>query len=124
MNEKTLDEDAHDKVASRDEMIRQDFRRAEDKLHERQLKVSEAAIQSGQVAIRTAALVDGGACVAVLAFLGGLVGQDRIELGQINIVAGSLMWFVYGIAAAVCSFVTQRSGACRLLSCRDHDFDT
>ena len=92
-----------EKLKWRTEMAREDYHRAEDKLDDRKSEVGEAAIQSGQVAIRTAALVNGGAAVAVLAFIGGLIGQGKIELNQINSVAESLMWFVYGVAAAVCS---------------------
>jgi hypothetical protein len=87
----------------REEKAREDAQRAEDKFHEKALKISDAAMQSGQVAIRTAALVNGGAAVSVLAFLGGLVGQGKVRLDYINTVAGSLMWFVGGVAAAVCS---------------------
>jgi hypothetical protein len=90
----------------RQKMEREDVQRAADKLDERKFKVNDAAIQSGQVAIRTAALVNGGAVLAVLAFLGGLIGQGKIELNQINSVAESLMWFAYGVAAAVCSLGT------------------
>ena len=60
-------------------------------------------MQSGQVTIRTAALINGGAAVVVLGFVGGLIGQGKVELGQVNTIAGSLMWFVYGVASAVCS---------------------
>lgn len=87
----------------REEKEREDAQRAEDRLHEKAQKIEEAAIQSGQVTIKTAALVNGGAGVTVLAFIGGLIGQGKVELTAIDKVAASLMLFVYGVAAAVCS---------------------
>src|SRR4051812_1645582 len=87
----------------REEKAREDVQRAQDQMHDDRHKITDAAIQSGQVTIRTAALMNGGAAVVVLGFVGGLIGQGRVEVNQINTIAGSLMWFVYGVAAAVCS---------------------
>jgi hypothetical protein len=87
----------------REDVAREDRRRAQDRMHEDRHKITDAAMQSGQVTIKTAAVMNGGAAVVVLGFVGGLIGQGRVELSQINTIAGSLMWFVYGVAAAVCS---------------------
>jgi hypothetical protein len=87
----------------REEKSREDMERAHDQMHDDRHKITDAAIQSGQITIRTAALMNGGAAVVVLGFVGGLIGQGRVEVNQINTIAGSLMWFVYGVAAAVCS---------------------
>jgi hypothetical protein len=87
----------------REEKAREDLQRAQDQMHENRHKITEAAIQSGQVTIRTAALMNGGAAVVVLGFVGGPIGQGRVEVNQINTIAGSLMWFVSGVAASVCS---------------------
>ena len=45
-------------------------------------------------------LINGGAAVSVLAFIGGLAAQSRIKLDQLNMVANSLGWFAGGVAAA------------------------
>ena len=44
-------------------------------------------------------LINGGAAVSVLAFI-GLAAQSRIKLDQLNMVANSLGWFAGGAAAA------------------------
>jgi hypothetical protein len=62
---------------------------------------NKAALDSGHLALRTAVLVNGGAAVAVLAFIGGLVGQGRVALGpQLNALTFALVWFAVGVASA------------------------
>jgi hypothetical protein len=81
--------------------------RREDALreHDRSRRITEATneavIKAGEVAIRTVMLVNGGAAVAVLAFIGALVRQDGVTLKQIAGVSGGLLWFAGGVAAAV-----------------------
>jgi hypothetical protein len=62
--------------------------------------VNEAAIKAGETAIKTLMLVNGGAAVSVLAFIGGLVGQGRVTVKQMTDVSSSLLWFVAGVALA------------------------
>jgi hypothetical protein len=45
-------------------------------------KANEAAINSANAAIRIALLMNGGAAVSVLAFIGGLVGQKVIPISD------------------------------------------
>jgi hypothetical protein len=52
------------------------------------------------VAIRTVMLINGGAAVSVLAFIGALVRQDGVTVMQVAGVSGSLLWFAAGVAAA------------------------
>src|SRR5262249_30801650 len=59
------------------------------------------AIKGGDAALRAALLINGGAAVSVLAFIGGLAAQDRIKLDQIKGVADSLRLFAFGVVAAV-----------------------
>jgi hypothetical protein len=81
--------------------------RREDALreHDRSRRVSEAineaVIKAGEVAIRTVMLVNGGAAVSVLAFIGALVRQDEVTVKQIAGVSSGLLWFAGGVAAAV-----------------------
>jgi len=71
----------------------EEARRAHDRARDFELSTNEAAINSGQLAIRTAVLINGGAAVAVLAFLGGLAGQGiisvRISAGLRTVCCGS-----------------------------------
>jgi uncharacterized membrane protein YdfJ with MMPL/SSD domain len=46
-------------------------------------------------AIRSMMLINGGAAVAILAFIGALV--SRADLTSIRDLAGSLVWFAYGV---------------------------
>jgi hypothetical protein len=84
-----------------DEISRQDALR----VHDRSRRVSEttdqATIKAGEIAIRTVMLVNGGAAVSVLAFIGTLVRQDGLTVKQVAGVSGSLLWFAGGVAAAV-----------------------
>jgi hypothetical protein len=80
---------------------RRDMERAHDKLHEFLERTHETAIKGGETLWRTIALVNGGAAVSVLAFIGGLASQNRIQIGQLGSVAGSLLFFAFGVVAAL-----------------------
>ena len=82
------------------EMMQRDAHREHDKVTEFHRAVNEAAIRGGDAALRAAMLINGGAAVSVLAFIGGLAAQSRIKLDQLNMVANSLGWFAGGVAAA------------------------
>jgi hypothetical protein len=45
-------------------------------------------------------LINGGAAVAVLAFIGALVRENGVSIKQIASVSSSLLWFGGGVAAA------------------------
>ena len=59
-------------------------------------RVAEAAIGMAQLTLRTAVLINGGAAIAIHAFIGGLVEQRRIEVAQLKDVSSSLLWFASG----------------------------
>jgi len=64
------------------------------------IDANKATVDSGHLALRTAVLVNGGAAVAVLAFIGGLVGQGKVALGpQLNALTFALVWFAIGVAS-------------------------
>jgi hypothetical protein len=86
--------------SERQRRAREDALREHDRAKDFEDKTNEATITSGQVALRTSVLINGGAAVAVLAFIGALVGNDRVGLAQVGKMAGSLMWFAAGVAAA------------------------
>jgi hypothetical protein len=83
------------------ELKRRDAERAHDRNDQIRKQHSEAAVSSGQTALRTAVLVNGGAAAASLAFVGGLVSQGRLSIDHIAPVANSLAWFAWGVFFAV-----------------------
>jgi hypothetical protein len=66
--------------------------------HQNVLHSDRAAVDLGLTALQTAILINGGAVVAILAFVGQLWGRDTKIL---NAVLHSAAWFVYGIISAV-----------------------
>jgi hypothetical protein len=89
----------------RDELAQRDAHHAHDHVNEFQRSLNEAAIKGADAALRSALLINGGAAVSVLAFIGGLAAQSRIKLDQLQAVAHSLALFAFGVAAAVVSMV-------------------
>ena len=62
---------------------------------------SKATVDAGNLTLRTLVLINGGAAVAVLAFIGGLIGQGKLSLEGGRDVASSLALFAWGVVAAV-----------------------
>jgi hypothetical protein len=83
------------------EINRQDAQRAHDRLAQFHQSINEAAIKGGDAVLKALLLVNGGAAVSILAFIGGLAAQARVELDQLKAVANSLMLFALGVVAAV-----------------------
>lgn len=92
------------------ELRREDAQRAHDKIDEFHDHVNEAAVRTADLALRMAMLINGGAAIAVLAFIGGLISKDRIAPGQLPNVATSLAWFAFGavipVAGMALSYLT------------------
>jgi len=86
-----------------EELKRRDAERAHDQHNSFFESVNKATIENGQLAIRTFVLVNGGAAVSVLAFIGSLATEDKIKLDQLTNVASALIWFALGVAAALVS---------------------
>jgi hypothetical protein len=57
-------------------------------------KVNEATIVGGNLALRMLLLINGGAAVALLSFMGGLPKDQR------QAIASALAWFAWGVVAA------------------------
>ena len=83
-----------------DDINRQDAIRVHDRSRAYMELTDEAVIKGGEVAVRTAMLINGGAAVAVLAFVGALVREDGVSVKQIAGISSSLLWFGGGVAAA------------------------
>jgi hypothetical protein len=75
--------------------------RQHDVLQEHIRSMNEAAVTSANHALRTVLLVNGGAAVSMLAFIGGLVSNGKVLVGaQLASVAAPLIWFALGVALA------------------------
>jgi hypothetical protein len=64
-------------------------------------QVNEAAIKTGESTFQACLLINGGAAVSVLAFIGGLASKDLIGVSQLAAIADSLVSFAWGVVAAV-----------------------
>jgi hypothetical protein len=82
-------------------MARDEARRAHDRADGFFKQVNEAAIKTGESTCQACLLINGGAAVSVLAFIGGLVSKDVIGVSQLAAVADSLIAFAIGVVAAV-----------------------
>ncbi len=85
----------------REEIRRRDAERAHDRSDAFLDQLNEAAISAGTVTLRTAVLVNGGAAVAVLAFVGNLLNGNTVPEGGLGAITRSLTWFAAGVACAV-----------------------
>ena len=66
------------------------------------LEMFKSVLDTGKTALTTAILVNGGASVALLAFLANI--SVKIELvSRVPAIAGALMWFVSGVLSAACA---------------------
>ena len=82
-------------------VMREDAHREHDRNSQFRADVNEMTVRSSDNALRAALLINGGAAVSMLAFISGLVGQNRIDAAQMRDIASSLMIFAFGVAAAV-----------------------
>ena len=80
---------------------REDAHRAHDRQNKFWDQVNEATIKSAETVLRMAMLINGGAAVSVLAFIGGLVSQNRIAVSDLKGVSNSLMLFAFGVLVSV-----------------------
>jgi hypothetical protein len=78
--------------------------RAHDKSNEFAAQTNQAAIQGGNLALRMGLIINGGAAVALLTFVGNLPTEQK------RAIAATLDWFAWGVAAAVaaltCAYFT------------------
>jgi hypothetical protein len=77
------------------EINRQDAQRAHDKLDAFHEYVNQATIKSAELALRMSILINGGAAVALLTFIGPLPKQQKAD------IANTLVWFASGVALGV-----------------------
>jgi hypothetical protein len=73
-----------------DEIRREDALRVHDRSRNYSVATNDAVVKAGEVAIKTVMLINGGAAVSVLAFIGALVRQDGVTVKQVSGVSGNL----------------------------------
>ena len=69
--------------------------------------VNEAAIKSSEIALRAAIIINGGAAVSILAFIGSLISKEHVDLNQsldkylrLSEISNSLFLFGFGVFMA------------------------
>lgn len=80
---------------------REDAHRAHDRATDFYNQLNESSIKSSEITLRTCFLINGGAAVSVLAFIGGLESKGLIGAPQFAPIADSLVMFAFGVVAAV-----------------------
>ncbi|MBO6899585.1 MAG: hypothetical protein JJ868_19680 [Shimia sp.] len=72
------------------------------------LEITKATISFSQAAIRSLVLINGGAAIAVMTFIGGYPSEQK---AIVLALSGSLLYFSVGVALAAfvggCAYVTQ-----------------
>jgi hypothetical protein len=85
------------------ELKRQDAHRAHDQITNAALAIDKSGVDVSNLVLRTCVLINGGAAIALLAFVGNLVSKNTVELvkaAQLSAVADSLTLFALGVAFA------------------------
>ena len=80
---------------------REDAHRAHDKNEEFHSYVNKAAMETATLSLRTLVVINGGAAIAILTFLGGVASKEKIDFAKVGLVADTLKWFAFGVAFAV-----------------------
>ena len=63
---------------------------------------NEQAVANANATLRSLLLINGGAAVALLAFIGSLISSDEVQLApSIDMLTAPLMWFAWGVSASV-----------------------
>jgi hypothetical protein len=79
----------------------EEARRAHDRLDRFALSINDSTIKSADAALRNCLLINGGAAVAILAFMGTVVSKDAGSHKIIEDIAGGLTYFASGVIASV-----------------------
>ena len=78
--------------------------RAHDSEEKFWLKTNDATINAGNLALRTLLIINGGAAIALLAFIGNfapVLPGEYAGLPKIHPSITALMWFAFGVTASV-----------------------
>src|SRR4051794_1521431 len=59
--------------------------------------VNQATMESANIALKTLIVINGGAAIAILTFLGGVASKDKIDLAHVTPVAMTIRYFAIGV---------------------------
>jgi hypothetical protein len=76
-------------------------RRAHESLHEFSKRIDDSGIKSADAVLRNLLLINGGAAVAILAFMGSVISKDAESHKIIGDIAGGLTYFASGVIVSV-----------------------
>src|SRR5260370_23096780 len=80
------------------DLLREDAHGAHDNSDAFHTYVNQAAIESSNIALKTLIVINGGAAIAVLTFLGGVASKDKIDFASVAPVAMTIRYFAIGVA--------------------------
>jgi hypothetical protein len=80
------------------DLLREDAHRAHDNSTAFHTYVNQATIESANIALKTLIVINGGAAIAVLTFLGGVASKDKIDFANVAPVAMTIRYFAAGVA--------------------------
>lgn len=84
-----------------EENLRADALRAHDKNHQYAMTINEAAVNTANIALRTSVIINGAAAIALLTFIGGIVSNGKLPIGDpLTKMAAPLEYFASGVALA------------------------
>ena len=89
--------------SQRPEAYQQNLRaaeRAHDFRKEYLIRANEAAVKIAESAVKAVLVVNGGAALSLLAFIGGLTAQGRVQFKDLSVFANCLIWFACGVVCA------------------------
>ena len=83
------------------ELKRDDAKRAHDANQDFRAEINKETVSASNLTLRTLVLINGGAAIGVLTFLGGVASKTSVDLARVGDVASTIKWFAFGVALAV-----------------------
>jgi hypothetical protein len=78
-----------------------DAKKVHDRYHDAWIKANEAAVTTGTLALRTLVLINGGAAITVLTFIGNVIKVGQLKTGASLVgISNALVTFALGVALA------------------------
>jgi hypothetical protein len=112
-DQQRLEDIAREHVWRVEDANREDARRAHDREADFFDVNNNAAIKSGEEAIKALTLINGGSSVAMLAFIGTLASRGQYTSQQLSLISSPLIWFAagvgLGVAASCLSYFSNRA---------------
>ena len=83
------------------ETNRDDANRVHDHSRAFHTYINQSAMEGANIALKTLILINGGAAVAILTFLGAIASKEKADFAQIGSVAQTLRYYAIGVALAL-----------------------